>query len=185
MSFAQYSPPDARLPDDRARDFRAPLSPLAPACRQAGLCVILEHAVTLAARFADTPTAPARRGGSPCRSVQRPLHLRDLSQIPGLLRSVDYGGFMRHLSPFRINTSKFSRSVDSGGLTRNLSPFRINTSKNMGGGGCRTSCVNSAANLQFDVPPEVPLAGALPEPPPCILPSSGHSVGGRELSTRW
>jgi hypothetical protein len=183
MSLAQNSPPDAWLPAERARDLREPLR-LPAVAGSPRLCVILDHAVTLAAPSADTPTAPARRGGSPCRSVQRPLHLRDLSQIPGLLRSVDYGGFMRHLSPFRINTSKFSRSVDSGGLTRNLSPFRINTSKNMGGGGCRTSCVNSAANLQFDVPPEVPLAGALPEPPPCILPSSGHSVGGTELSTR-
>ena len=107
MSFAQYSPPDARLPDDRARDFRAPLSPLAPACRQAGLCVILEHAVTLAARFADTPTAPARRGGPTRRGVRRRLQLRHLLQMPELLRSVDYGGLMGNLSPFRINTSKF------------------------------------------------------------------------------
>jgi len=176
MSLAQNSPPDAWLPAERARDLREPLR-LPAVAGSPRLCVILKRAVS-PTPSADKPPAPA------CRSVQRPLHLRDLSQIPGLLRSVDYGGFMRHLSPFRINTSKFSRSVDSGGLTRNLSPFRINTSKNMGGGGCRTSCVNSAANLQFDVPPEVPLAGALPEPPPCILPSSGHSVGGTELSTR-
>ena len=42
---------------------------------------------------------------------------------------------MRHLSPFRINTSKFPRSDDYGGLMRNLSPFIINTSKKRGGRG--------------------------------------------------
>jgi hypothetical protein len=96
MSLPQSSPPH-----ERGRNLREPLGPRAPACRQAGLCVILEHAVTLAAPFADPPAAPTRRGD------QRAFHLRHLSQIPELLRSVDYGGLMRYLSPFRINTSSF------------------------------------------------------------------------------
>jgi len=60
-----------------------------------------KHAVTLAAPSADAPTAPDRRGD------QRRLHLRHLSQVPALPRSVDYGGLMSDLTPFKITTSKF------------------------------------------------------------------------------
>jgi hypothetical protein len=106
MSLAQNSPPDAWLPAERARDLREPLR-LPAVAGSPRLCVILDHAVTLAAPSADTPTAPARRGGPTRRGVRRRLQLRHLLQMPELLRSIDYGGLMGNLSPFRINTSKF------------------------------------------------------------------------------
>jgi hypothetical protein len=121
MSLPQSSPPH-----ERGRNLREPLSPRAPACRQAGLCVILEHAVTLAAPFADPPAAPTRRGD------QRAFHLRHLSQIPELLRSVDYGGLMRYLSPFRINTSKKSCHLRIAFIVNGFKFTRINTSEKNG-----------------------------------------------------
>ena len=145
MSFAQVSPPH-----ERGRDLREPP-------RSLRLCVILEHAVTLAAPSASSPTAPAcrgssaRRDGSAICDDQRRLHLRHLSQVPAPLRSVDYGGLMRDLTPFKINTSKkschsrFALSLNDFKSTRiNTStisvskPPRINTSKKHGerGEGC-------------------------------------------------
>jgi hypothetical protein len=80
------------------------------------------RAVTVAAPSAETPTEPA------CRSDQRRLHLRHQSQIPELPRSVDYGGLMKDLTPFEINTSKKSCHSRIALIARDFKPTRINTS---------------------------------------------------------
>ena len=71
-----------------------------------------------------------------------------LNALPELLRSVDYGGLMGQLTPFRINTSKKSRHfciafiINDFKSTRintsvifRVNPSRINTSKKTGGWG--------------------------------------------------
>jgi len=134
MSLAQVSPPH-----ERGRNLREPLR-LPAVAGSLRPCAILS-APSLSSRRTPVPrprlpavAGPPAVAAAPIRSDHRRLHLQHLSQIPELLRSVDSGELMRHLSPFRINTSEFPRSVDSGGLMRHLTPFKINTSKKGGGG---------------------------------------------------
>ena len=56
------------------------------------------------------------------------LQLQHLLQVPTDLRSVDSGGLMRRLTPFRINTSRKSRRFRIAFIVNDFKPTRINTS---------------------------------------------------------
>ena len=113
--------------------------------------------------FSPRPNSP--RFSKPHRSAfvgdPRRVHLQHLLQLRAFLRSVDYGGLTRPITPFRINTSKkswhFRIALITNGFnsTRintsaifHFNPPRINTSKKHGGGG--------GSN---------PIANILPSPP--------------------
>ena len=61
--------------------------------------------------------------------LKLPLQLQ-LHEFP---RSVDYGGLMWHLSPFKINTSKNYCTFCIAFITNHFNSPRINTSKNLPG----------------------------------------------------
>ena len=93
-----------------------------------------------AACRAVASAAPAKEsgeGGPPSRAAS----CNSLLQLRDFPRSVDYGGLMRRLSPFRINTSKKSRHSRIAFITKDFKFTGINTSEK---NGSKSSGINTS-----------------------------------------
>jgi len=102
--------------------------------RSLRLCVIfapLPYSPCRPSTPCSCPGKPPIRTDRRCVQLQQKLPLQlQLHEFP---RSVDYGGLMWDLTPFKINTSKNYCTFCIAFITNHFNSPRINTSKNLPG----------------------------------------------------